>query len=188
MNGLPEGKVGKILALGLCVIAAGIIYIAAIAPLLALYADHAQHLQERLAFADRLDASVHDLERLRTVAAQWKEKASAAALAFPAASDAVTAATLQSTMQGFITDGGGVLSSAEILPPQSDGSFQRVGIRVSFTGSLHVLTTVLEDAERARPAIFVDNLDVHIAGQGASSNASQALAITFDAYGFLASS
>ena len=188
MNGLPEGKLGKILALGICVIAAGIIYVAAVAPLLAFYADGAQHLQERLALAGRLDASVHDLERLRTVAAQWKEKASAAALTFPAASDAVTAATLQGTMQGFITDGGGVLSSAEILPPQSEGSFQRVGVRVSFTGSLHVLTTVLENAARARPAIFVDNLDVHIAGQGASVVASQMLAISFDAYGFLASS
>jgi general secretion pathway protein M len=188
VNGLPEGKAGKTLALGLCVIAMGVVYVAAIAPLLALYADGAQHLQERLAFADRLDASVHDLERLRAVAAQWKEKASAADVTFPAASDAVTAATLQSTMQGFITDGGGVLSSAEILPPQAGGSFQRVGIRVSFTGSLRVLTTVLENTERARPAIFVDNLDVHIAGQGTSADASQALAITFDAYGFLASS
>lgn len=184
MNGLPEGIVGKALALSLCVVLLGLMYVVAIQPLLALYADGSQRLQERVALADRLDASAHDLARLRAAAARWREKSSSSDFMFPAASDAVAAATLQSTVQGLITQDGGVLSSAEILPPQTQDNFRRVAIRVSFTGDLPVLTSVLSGAERARPAIFVDNLEIRYTGQLSDHNTDPSLAITLDAYGF----
>jgi general secretion pathway protein M len=182
MNSLPEGNAGKALALGIAAVLLCLIYFMIVTPLLNLYADGQQALVERGALAAILERSVHDLPRLRGVAAQWKQKAPANDLLLPASSDAIAAATLQTTVKDLVAQAGTSLTSTEILSPQAQDQFRRVGIHVAFSTNQRLLTAVLRGIEVARPLLFVDNLDLRDAGQ--SDGSDPGLAVAFDVYGF----
>jgi hypothetical protein len=182
MNSLPEGRAGAALALGIGGVLLCLFYYMAVAPLLALYADGQQTLDDRGALAARLERTVHDLPRLRALAAQWQQKAPANDLLLPAGSDAVVAASLQSTVKDLVAQGGASLTSTEILPAQDQDQFRRVGIHVSLSANQRSLTAVLRGIETARPLLFVGNLDIRDAG--ASSADDPGLAVAFDVFGF----
>jgi general secretion pathway protein M len=189
VNGLPVGLPGKALALGLVALSLGALYLVVVAPLLAFYNGREAVLRDRMELADHLQATVQDLPRLREAAAQLRETASAGDLLLAGSSDAVAAGSLQSLVKELVTKGGAILSSAEILPPQRQDDFQRVGIRVSFSGDLTLLTSVLRGIETSHPILFADNLDIR--GNGASATgaagngrSSPVLVIAFDVYGF----
>lgn len=179
MTNLPDGLLGKILALGICAMLAAVAYLALIQPLLGLYEDGEQRLQERMELVQRLQGSVRDLPRLRAQAAQWHDKSSNGELLLAGTGDTVAAAALQSALKGLVEDGGASLTSAEVLPPQTQDKFRRIAIRVSFTGDLTLLTSVLRGVETAHPVMFVDNLEIHGADGGDTD-----LAVAFDVYGF----
>lgn len=182
MNSLPEGVIGKVLALGIAGVLLILVYFVAVAPLLGLYADREQALDERTAQAAMLDRSVHDLPRLRALAAEVQKQAPASDLLLPASIDAVAAATLQSTVKDIVEQNGTSLTSTEILPPRAQDQFRRVGIHVSFATNQRLLTAVLKGIETAHPLMFVDNLDIRGAGQ--ANQADPNLTVAFDVSGF----
>lgn len=182
MNSLPEGLAGKALALGIAGALLSLVYFIAVTPLLNLYADGQQALRERSALAAMLERSAHDLPRLHALAAQSQKTAPASDLLLPASSDAVAAATLQTTIKRIVAQGGTSLTSTEILPPQDQDHFRRVGIHVSFATNQRLLTAALRSIETARPLLFVDNLDIRSAGP--SGGADPGLAVALDVFGF----
>lgn len=182
MNRLPEGTAGRALALGVAVVLLGFIYAVTVAPLLSLYANGQEAVVEGQARKAMLERSVHDLPQLRKMAAAWKDEAPANDLLLPASSDAIAAATLQSTIKDLVAQGGASLSSTEILPPQNEDRFRRVGIHISFSGDQRLLTTVLGGIETARPLLFVDDLDIR--GTGQPGVADPTLTVAFDVFGF----
>ncbi len=186
MTSLPEGMTGKALALGLCVLMLAMIYLIVVEPLFGFYQSGAQRLQERLDLVERLRRSAHDLPRLRAAADQWRARSGADNLLLDGASDAIAAATLQSTVKDLVVQGGATLTSAEILPLDSEDNFQRIGIRVAFSGGLELLTSVLHGIETATPKLFVDNLDIRSAGGSDDDDASPALTISLEVHGFRA--
>jgi general secretion pathway protein M len=182
VNSLPEGLIGKALALGIACVLLCLLYFMAVAPLLSFYADGERSLEERTALAAMLERSVHDLPRLRALAAQWQQGAPANDLLLPASSDSVAAATLQSTVKDLVEQGGATLNSTEILPPQDQDSFRRVGIHVSFSTNQRLLMAALRGIEIARPLLFVDNIDIR--GTAQPGSADPGLAVAFDVFGF----
>jgi len=184
VSGLPEGIAGKALALGICVVLLAIFYLVAVAPLVVVYGDGQQELQERQDMAERLQGTVRDLPRLRALAAQWQQKSSVNDLLLPASSDAVATASLQSTVKALVTQGGSTLTTTEILPSQTEDNLHRVGIHVAFNANLPLLTAVLRGIETAHPRLFVDNLDIHGEGKAGADAADPRLAVAFDVYGF----
>ena len=99
--------------------------------------------------------------------------------------DAVAAAELQSALKVLVELEGAKVDSAEMLPPETEEDvLRRVGVRVAFTGSLMLLTTVLEGVETTRPVLSVGNLDVHLAADPEEKDEDRTLAIVMDVYGF----
>lgn len=184
VSSLPEGIAGKALALGIGIALLATFYLVAVVPLLALYADGQQELQERQDMAERLQSAVRDLPRLRALAAQGQQKSAANDLLLPPSSDAVATATLQSTVKALVAQGGSTLTTTEILPSQTEDNLHRVGIHVAFTATLPLLTAVLRGIETAHARLFVDNLDIHGDGGAGADATDPRLAVAFDVYGF----
>jgi hypothetical protein len=186
MNSLPEGLPGKALALGILAVLLAALYLVTVQPLLQLYDAQAQTLQERTELAARLQRTANALPKLRESAETWRKKAREGDLLLEGARDAVAAAALQSTVKGLVSQGGATLASAEILAGTAEGKYQRVGIRVSLSGDLSVLTTVLRGISEAHPVLFVDNMEIRSQGGGAEGEAEHPLTIALDVYGFRA--
>jgi hypothetical protein len=182
VNYLPEGTLGKGLALAICLGLAAIVYMATVAPMIALYIDNRQSLQERLDVMQRLGNSTRDLPRLRA-AAQGQGVATGNPL-FEATSDTVTAASIQSTVKSIIEASDGKLTSSEMLASdQPDDRYRRIRIRVAFEGTLTLLASVLRGIETSSPALVVDNVDVRAAATD-DDDSEPKLAIAFDVCGF----
>jgi general secretion pathway protein M len=179
---LPTGRQGRILALGLVVLAAIIVWLGVAAPLMDLYDDQAAKLTQRTALADRMARLAAELPALKTAAAAVPANNGAAA--FEGATDALAGATLQSQLQSLSSAAGAQLSSMESLTAEPAGPYRRIGVKLSISAPLPVLAQLLAQIEQARPPMLVDDLQVHGSPIQLPGINSSALDIGFTVYGF----
>lgn len=185
MNDLPTGARGKAVAIGLCILVIAAVYLVIVSPLVSLYEGNAEQLQARLQLEQRLQRSAKALPEASAEADQTQDQESAGDELFDGESDSVAAATLQSTVKDLVEGAGARLISSEVLPSEKRETLQRVGIHVSFNGSLSLLTGVLQGIQLAHPVILVDNVDIHSAdGTDQAPGGQKQLAIALDVYGF----
>jgi hypothetical protein len=178
MSNLPNGTRGKFLALSISVAVLCAFYVAIVLPLLSLHEANAQALQDRHAVLERYEAAVRDLPRLRREAMAWSERSGSDVL-LPGSGDAIAAAGLQSTLKDLVETGGAMLESAQVTPAETAGEFRRVGVQLSFSGTLELLASVLLGIETANPVLTVGALEIH-----ALDKLGEELAITIDVHGF----
>jgi len=183
---LPDGLQGKVLAVAIAVLTIVAVNFVVVQPLFAFYDANAQHLQDRLDIARRYRNAADDLPRLKADAQKWSEQTRNGGLLLAGGSDAVAAASLQSTLKGMVEQGGAKLTSAQTLPAEVQNNFRRVGVRVAFSGDLALLTTVLLGIETAHPVLTVSNLELHSGSDSSDGDGAGALAIAMDVYGFRA--
>ncbi|HXJ01739.1 MAG TPA: type II secretion system protein GspM [Micropepsaceae bacterium] len=186
MTGLPEGNAGKAAALAILVIVVAAVYFAILSPVLAFYDSNAERLEQRRELVRRDRNAVNDLPRLRALAKQRGKNPPGADLLLAGASDAIAAAALQSSLKDMVEEEGAKITSAATLPPESDGAFRRVGVRVAFAGDLQLLTTVLLGIEAAHPVLSVGNLELHTAGESEGGDENPNLSIALDVFGYRA--
>lgn len=183
MSNLPDGLLGKVLALAIVAFLLLAVRVAVVGPLLAAYDGGQQRLQERLDLVARLKRSAGDLPRLRAAVAAWRDENHGDDLLLAGSSDTVAAAALQTALKALVEQGGAKLSSAEVLPPDTVDRFRKVGIRVSFSGDLSLVSSVLGGIESSHPVIFLDNLDIRNAGKASGDDADQSLTVAIDVFG-----
>jgi general secretion pathway protein M len=186
VTALPEGNTGKAAALGILVLVIAAIYLAILSPVLAVYDSNAQKLEQRRELVRRDRKAVNDLPRLRALAEERAKGARGDDLLLTGTSDAIAAAALQSNLKDMVEENGAKISSAATLPPETEGAFQRVGVRVAFSGDLQLLTTVLLGIEAAHPVLSVGNLELHVAGDSEEDDENPSLAIGLDVFGYRA--
>ncbi len=178
MSSLPEGARGKFLAVSIGVLIFCAFYVGLVAPLLGFYEASAQTLHDRRAVLARYERAAADLPRLRDASANKAESGSA--LLFTGTTEALAAAELQSTLKDLVEAGGATLESAQTLPPETLGNFRRVGVRVSFSGGLDLLTTVLLGVETAKPVLSIGGLEL----DSSDEETGEDLTVAMDVYGF----
>jgi general secretion pathway protein M len=179
MSGLPEGARGKALALAIGALLLCTLYVVIVMPLHGFYDRNAQALQDRRQVLTRYESAVEDLPRLRDEAQQRRQQ-SGGGLLLAGSSDAVAAADLQSTLKDLVEADGATLESAQTLPAEPLGNFRRVGVRLSFSGNLELLTSVLLGVETANPVLSVGSLEL----DSSDEESGQDLTIAMDVYGF----
>ena len=160
-GGLPTGRAGSLLALGLALIVLLTAWFAVAAPLLDWYAERGARLDQRLVLARRMAALAATLPRLRQAEAGAATSGIAPSMLLEGATDAVAAATLQERVQDMARQAGVSLASAETLPATPAGAYRRIGLRVSLSGPWPVLVTLLEQVEQASPRMLLDDLQLH---------------------------
>jgi hypothetical protein len=158
---LPDGPRGRLLALGITALGAGLIWIAAVQPLLGLYAARADALQQRVVLAERMADLVGTLPALRRQVAALAKAGPPPNATIGGATDAIATAALQGLLESMAGSAGAHITSAEALPADQQGEYRRVALRVSVDATWTNLVALLQAIERATPRMFVDDLQLH---------------------------
>ena len=157
---LPTGRAGRVLALGLAILALLLLWEAVGVPLRGWYDDRADALAGRIALAARMQTLAAQLPALRRAAAAGAAHAGPAAL-IEGSSDAIAGAALQERVQQMAASLGATLSSTESLPASQAGAYRRVGVRIAVTAPFEVMVRLIAAIEQASPTMLIDDLQLH---------------------------
>ncbi len=157
---LPTGPRGRVLALGLTVLALLLVWFGIIGPVLAWYSGRTERLDQRLMLARRMADLAATLPQLEHQAATLPAPSANPDALLPGETDAVAAATLQERMQEMASEAGASLSSVEMLPATQLGQFRRIGLRVALHAEMPNVVHLLQGVEAAKPRMLVDELDL----------------------------
>jgi general secretion pathway protein M len=158
---MPTGRSGKVLALGLALLVLGAAWAAAVRPLLDLHAERAEALSNRQAQAARMEVLLQNLPSLRQQAAAATANGPPPEAILQGTTDAVAGATLQQFVQDMATQTGVTLASTEALAAEQVYSYRLIGVRTALSAPWPALVQLLQTIERAKPAIMVDDLQLH---------------------------
>jgi general secretion pathway protein M len=158
---MPTGRRGQFLALSLLFVALGGIYFLVVSPLLGLYAQRAEVLENRRMLLPRLLAAADELPGLRARVEQLRAAAGTRKITLEGASDAIAAATLQSRIEELAASAGATIGSTESLPAEARSGYRRIGLRYVLSGSYETLVKFLAKLQAATPPLVIDNLHVH---------------------------
>jgi Tfp pilus assembly protein PilO len=149
------------LALAMTVVAVAILWLGAISPALGWYAERAEYLAQQQTLAARMASVAGSAASLqqRLAAANAAAPESAAMLA--GATDSVAGANLQQAVQDIATRAGATVLSAEMLPATAAGSYRRIGVHLSVSGSWPQLTRLMATALQATPRMLIDDVQLH---------------------------
>jgi len=179
---LPSGRQGRVLALGLLVLAAIVLWLGMAAPLMNLYDAETAKLAQRSALAARMTVLAAELPELQTRAAAVPANNGTAT--FDGATDALAGATLQSQLQSLAGAAGATLSSTETLTAEPAGPYRRIGVKLSISAPLPVLAQLLAQIEQSRPPMLIDDLQIHGSPIVLPGVTASALDVGFTVYGF----
>ncbi len=158
---MPTGRRGRLLALGLAFVTLGGLYFLAVAPLLGLYADRQEQLENGRMLLPRLQAADAALPELRARVAELRAAARTRKVTLDGASDAIASANLQSRIEGFAAAVGATIGSTESLPPETRDGYRRIGLRFALNGPYETVVKLLAKLAEATPPLIVDNLQIH---------------------------
>ncbi len=185
---MPTGRPGRLVALGLALVVLGGLYVIAVAPLLDLYAQRQERLEDGRMLLPRLQAAAATLPELRARVAGLRAEARTRKVTLDGASDAIASANLQSRIDGFATSIGATIGSTESLPPETSDGYRRIGLRFALSGPYETVVKLLAKLEEATPPLIVDNLQIHGVlrrpGLPSGGEAEPDLDAGFDVYGF----
>ena len=181
---MPTGRRGQLLALSLLFVALGGVYFVAVSPLLGLYAERADLLENRRMLVPRLRAAADELPTLRDRVAQLRAAAGTRKITLEGASDAIAAATLQSRIEELATSAGATIGSTESLPAEARPGYRRIGLRYVLSGSYETLVKFLVKLEAATPPLVIDNLHIHGVLRRPGTPAAAGLDAGLDVYAF----
>lgn len=158
---LPEGPRGRALALGVTAILLAAIWLALVQPLIESYADRADELRRRGALASRMADLAASLPELQRAAETQTTDVTPASATLDGTSDSLAAASLQGLLEGMSSSVGAHVTSAEALPAEQVNAYRRISLRLTVEATWPVLIHLLQQAERATPRMFVDELQIH---------------------------
>ncbi|GAB0120255.1 type II secretion system protein GspM [Acidisoma sp. 7E03] len=167
---LPEGRRGQWLALGITILAAGVLWLALAAPLLSWYAARQETLLRKQAVAARMAGLEHEVPALRRAVARLGAGDGTARLLLAGDSDAIAGANLQSALQALAARAGTSLDSIGMQPARAAQALRLITAQVSLTAPWPVLLAFLSAVETAEPRMIVDSINLNLAsvpGSGA---------------------
>jgi len=183
---LPEGPLGRALALGLTVLVLAALWLWVGQPLVQAYADRSDELEQRSILASRMAEVAGSLPELqRELAARSAVVTPAANATLKGASDALAGAALQSVVESMTNSAGGHLSSTDALPAEQVGAYRRIALRFTVDARWPVLMRLVQMIERATPSMFVDDLQVR-ARPAAAKTQEPPLTVSFTVLAFRA--
>lgn len=182
---LPTGVRGRLLALGLTVLALALVWAVVVDPLLGWKTALTDAVDNRGAVARRMALTAETLPALRQQArGEGQDRAPAAAL-LEGTTDALAGAALQVRVRELANQAGVSLTSAEALPAEAIGVFRRIGMRVTATSAWPVLVRLLQALEQASPRMLVDDMQLQ-AALSLGTETTRPVSATFTVFAFRA--
>ncbi len=182
---LPTGPRGRLLAMGLLLVALATIYALAVVPLLDFYSERAAAAESKRAFLAKLTIVAGELPALRQRVAEIRRAADSKKLSLPGTSDAVASAALQGHIEELAA-GGVTIGSTESLPAKTQATFHRIGLQLVLSSPYEGLVKFLGKLETTTPPLVVDNLQVHSFQRRQGAAPVPTLDASLEVYGFRA--
>ena len=158
MTALPTGRRGQMVALALLGVVAFVVWAGAVSPVLDWFADRATHLKEQQVLGARMQSVASLAPALQQRLAVNGTSATPTRAMFDGANDAVAGAALQQAVQDVAAHAGATIQSAEVLPASAVGTYRRLGLHVTVSGSWPVLVNLLAATLQSTPHMLVDDL------------------------------
>jgi hypothetical protein len=156
---LTRSRSGSLLAVGLTVLVAALIWVGVAGPIGDWRADERVRLRDRHMLLERARAQVESLGRLQSAA----RLGAADGALLEGADDAVAAAALLGRVQDLAAASGVTLAEIETLPGEARGGLRRIALRLSASGSWPAVVALLVALDRAPPSLLVDGLHLRAA-------------------------
>jgi general secretion pathway protein M len=158
---LPDGRRGQALALGITLIAAGLLWLVVISSLVGWYEARNTVLAQKRALAAHMLALERQVPALRSTVAHLGAGDGTAAMLVAGKSDAIAGANLQSALQDLAARAGTSLDSVAMEPARAAGALRRISVQVSVTVKhWSVLVAMLRTIETAAPRMIVDSISL----------------------------
>lgn len=157
---LPTGRTGRLLALGLTVLVAAVLWVGIAGPLIQWHDERAEALTRRALLARRMQALVAALPSFQQEAKDVMANGVGEPALLEGDSDSMASAFLQERLRSMFMPVGVQLNSVETSPGEEAGAYRRVRLRVSFNASWPVLMGLLKDIHTTTPVLLVDELQV----------------------------
>jgi len=163
---LPDGRRGQMLAVGMTLVAAALVWLVVISSLIGWYEARDAALAQKRALAAHMQALERQLPAIRAAVAHLAATDGAAGMLLPGSSDAIAGANLQSDLQDLAAQAGTSLSSAAMQPVRPAGALRRISVQVSVTTThWSVLVALLRAIETAEPRMIVESISLTAARQ-----------------------
>ncbi len=156
--GLPTGRRGEALALGIAAALLALVWLAAVSPLLAWYGDRQETLAQTRLLASRMEAVAATAPALQRLTASGNGDPAASLVA--GGTEAVAGAALQQRLQELSERAGVRMSSAEVLASEPGGAYRRIRVHVAVTGAWSRLVGLVFDIDHAAPRMALSELQV----------------------------
>jgi Tfp pilus assembly protein PilO len=179
---LPTGWPGRLLALGILLIVASIVWFGAVSPLAGFYRDRADALAQRRVLAEKMADVAAMLPRLQADAATRSNAADPLSLLLAGASDALAEAGLQEALTRAARTTDVVLLSTEATPARNVGAVRRIGLKIDVTGKYSSLVGFIARIDQSTPPLLMDELQF----QGLAHQEGARSQIRLTVYGFRA--
>jgi hypothetical protein len=160
LTGMPTGWRGRILAAALVLLVAAVLYLALVAPLWNLYGEQASAIDRRQMLLPRLNALAAGAPQLRARLAALRAAAHANTVTLNGTSDAIASAGLENRIDQLASSLGVSIGSTETLPPQEQGAYRRIGLRLTLSGPYEALIKLIAALETAVPPLVIENVQL----------------------------
>ena len=185
-DALPEGSRGRLLALAMTALAAGLLWLGVGAPLVDWYDARESQIGDRRTMLGRMEALVAATPALRDAAA-GSQTAQGEASLLKDPSDAIAGATMQSLLQDMAKSAEVSVTSVETLPGEQLSGFRRIGLRTVVSATWPALLILLKSIDMNGVGLLVDDLQVRVVPRvGPASAGPTPIEASFVVFGFRA--
>jgi general secretion pathway protein M len=179
----------RVLALGLLLVAAALLWSVVAIPLLDAHREALSTIERLRPVIARGRTQVSEIAALQAELTRLKQRRNAAGGLLDGTNESIAAAQLQDRLKSAVDQVSGDLRSTQVLPVRDDAGFRRVSVRAELALNLAALQRIVYDLEASVPYLFVDNIDAiirrpdpHQGGQGADD---PVLDVHFDLIGYM---
>ena len=156
--GLPTGRRGQALAVGLTLVVLAVVWLGLVSPVLAWYGQRQDRLEQREILATRMAMVAASAPMLQQQAAAGGTDARPSMLS--GATEAIAGAALQQLLQDMAERAAVRMTSVEVLASEQSGSYRRVRVHLLISGTWSRLVRLLSDIDRGTPRMLVTELQI----------------------------
>lgn len=188
MTALPP-VASRLLAVLILLSGIALLYLAAVAPLIADYRATRESIDDMQAAIERFRQVAAELPQRRAQLAALRQRQAASEGFLQGVNEALVAAQIQNRVKALVEAAHGELKSTQVLPVQEEGKYRRLTIRAQMALDIAAAQRVLYGIETASPLLFLDNLDIRarVVDRRRERGGGEELAldIRFDVYGYM---
>jgi general secretion pathway protein M len=183
----PVALLSRMLAVALLAVLLAGIYLAGVRPLVMAYRANEKAIAEAQELVGQFEGAAVSEQDIEQRVQELTALHASEPYYLTRETDALAAVELQDRVTEAINKNGGTIRSIQPLPPEKEGEFQRVTLRVQMTTTITSLFYIVYELETTQPFLFLSNVDIKSRQSRvvADSEAGEPpLTITFDLAGY----